>query len=92
MPDNHVNCECTESQVSVDVKNLGLLREFESGLYSCCQITAWADEQWLAWFEALAQDGKLADDGTTGDRDVVFLPVHLRRKQCPWYRSPEGLR
>ena len=96
MPDKCMNCGFTESQVIADAKTLGLLQEFESGLYSCCQISEWADEQCQAWFEAIAQDAKLADYTTTrrevDDTDIVFVPVPLRRKQVPWYRSPEGLR
>ena len=96
MPDKYMNCGCKESQVIAGAKTLGLLEEFEAGLYTCCQISQWADEQCLAWFEALAQDGKLPDDMTTGpeleNSDTIFVPVHLRRKQVPWYRSPEGLR
>jgi hypothetical protein len=95
MADKCMNCGCTESQVIADAKTLGLSEEFESGLYTCCQISEWADEQCLAWFEALEQDGKLPDDTTTGpefdDSDAIFVPVHLRRKQVPWYRSPEDL-
>jgi hypothetical protein len=37
---------------------LGLVRELQRGIYTCCQIVAWADEQWLAWAEAARQDGK----------------------------------
>jgi hypothetical protein len=96
MTDTCMNCGRTQSQVIADAKTLGLLQEFEGGLYSCCQIMEWADEQCRAWFEALAQDGKLADDRTTGhdvdDSDIMLVPVHLRRKQVPWYRNHEDLR
>jgi hypothetical protein len=32
------NCGCTESQVIADAKTLGLQQEYESRIYTCCQI------------------------------------------------------
>ena len=58
MTDKCMNCGRTESQITADAKTLGLLQEFQSGVYTCCQIADWADEQWLAWFEATQQDNK----------------------------------
>ena len=61
-------------------------------VYSCCQIVAWADEQWLAWFEATQEDSRLVDNMTgrpqlaEGDREGVLVPVRLRQQQVPWYR------
>jgi hypothetical protein len=43
---------------------LGLNDEFERGLYSCCQLVAWADEQWFAWTVAASEDGKPVDEVT----------------------------
>jgi hypothetical protein len=57
-------CGCTESQAIADARTLGLQRELENGLYTCCQIVMWADEQWLAWVEAALDDGRSADDIT----------------------------
>jgi hypothetical protein len=57
-------CGCTKSQAMADAKTLGLQKELQNGLYSCCQTAAWADEQWLAWVEAALEDGKSADDIT----------------------------
>jgi hypothetical protein len=57
-------CGCTESQARADARVLGLADEFESGLHSCCQLVAWADEQWLAWIEAASEDGKPVDKVT----------------------------
>jgi hypothetical protein len=57
-------CGCTESQAIADAGTLGLQREFQNGLYTCCQIAMWTDEQWLAWVEAALEDGKSADDVT----------------------------
>jgi hypothetical protein len=96
MPDKCTRCGRTESQIIADAKTLGLLQEFESGLYSCCQISEWAEEQCQAWFEALAEDDRLAAGEPTGleidDSSTIFVPVPLRRKQVPWYRSPEDFR
>ena len=38
----------TESKITADAKTLGLLQELENGVYTCCQISQWADEQCLA--------------------------------------------
>ena len=43
---------------------LGFQEEFQAGVYSCCQVVAWADEQWLAWTEAAAEDGRSAEEAT----------------------------
>ena len=51
------HCGCTEVQVGEDARWLSLAQEFRTGRYTCCQIVAWADEQWLAWMEAAEQDG-----------------------------------
>jgi hypothetical protein len=61
---NHIcsSCGSTESQTFADARTLGLVRELQGGVYACCQIVTWADEQWLAWAEAAQQDGKSADD------------------------------
>jgi hypothetical protein len=58
--------------------------ELQNGFYSCCQIAAWADEQWLAWLEAAHQDGKSADDVTRplesdDAQAVVVRYTHNRR-------------
>ena len=57
-------CGSTESQAMADARMIGFETEFQNGFYNCCQIAAWADEQWLAWLEAAHQDGKPADDIT----------------------------
>ena len=96
MTDKCTNCGRTESQMIADAKTLGLLQEFQCGVYTCCQIAEWADEQWLAWFEATEEDNKLVDDVTSRpdyeETQLVFVPVRLRRQQVPWYRNPENLR
>jgi hypothetical protein len=85
-------CGRTESQITSDAKTLGLLQEFQSGVYSCCQIVKWADEQWLAWFEATQEDStvvdKTADEAQVDEvkGEGVLVPVRSRRRQVPWYR------
>ena len=85
-------CERTESQITADAKTLGLLQELQCGVYTCCQIVGWADEQSLAWFEATEEDTRLVDNTTgllqidEGDSEGVLVPVRLRRRQVPWYK------
>ena len=93
MTDTCTKCGRTKSQIAADAKTLGSLQEFQSGVYTCCQIVAWAEEQSLAWSEAAQQDCSLVDDDIAGqrqfdERDVegVLVPVRLRRPQVPWYR------
>ena len=92
MNNNCKRCVHTESQMTADAKTLGLLQELESGVYTCCQVTQWADEQCSAWFEAIQQDGKLVDDiitarGGLSESEFVLVPVRVRQAQVPWYRN-----
>ncbi len=57
-------CGCTPSQAAADALVLGFQEEFQASVYSCCQVVAWADEQWLAWAEAAAEDGKPETEAT----------------------------
>ena len=59
------SCGSTKSQIIDDARTLGLLKELQRGLYTCCQVVAWADEQWLAWVEAAEEDGKAVDAVTS---------------------------
>ena len=68
-----LNCWCNEAQAAADAKVLGFEEQFRAGIYSCCQIVQWADEQWLAWLEAANQD-RTANEGLT---------------QSPWARDSE---
>ena len=92
MTDRCTRCARTESQVTSDAKSLGLLQEFQVGVYTCCQIVAWADEQCSAWFEASQEDNRPADNMTdrpdfdNSESEGVLVPVLLRRRQVPWYR------
>jgi hypothetical protein len=73
---------------------LGLNDEFERGLYSCCQLVAWADEQWFAWTEAASEDGKPLDKVTKpleiheAQPEPVLARVRSERQQgnksLPW--------
>jgi hypothetical protein len=58
------NCGSTTSQAAADALVLGFQDEFQAGKYSCCQVVAWADEQWLAWAEAAAEDGRSEEEVT----------------------------
>ena len=78
--------------------SLGLLQELQCGVYNCCQIVQWADEQRLAWFEATEGDSGLVDNLTRrpqvdeGETEGVLVPVRLRRREVPWYRHSDDLR
>ena len=79
------NCGCTASQAAADALVLGFQDEFKAGLYTCCQVVAWADEQWLAWAEAAAEDGKSEEDATKPlevieSPDIVRVRLRLNRE------------
>jgi hypothetical protein len=63
-------------------RTIGLQRELQDGFYNCCQIVAWADEQWLAWLEAAHQDGKSAGDIIRPlechDPEAAVVPIVIR--------------
>ncbi|HTF68586.1 MAG TPA: hypothetical protein VK638_38500 [Edaphobacter sp.] len=73
------SCLSTEFQIVGDARTLGLLKELQSGIYTCCQIVVWADEQWLAWVQAAEEDGKAVDDVTrpleSAEGETVVVPV-----------------
>jgi hypothetical protein len=91
-----MKCGRFGEQVVADASSLGLLEEFQSGVYTCCQISEWADEQWLAWFQATQEEVERVDDfaarRTYGDAGAVLVPVRFKRPQVPWYRAPEDIR
>ena len=58
------HCGCNRAQAAADARALGFEEEFASGIYTCCQVVQWADEQWLAWLNAAEQDDKIAEDVT----------------------------
>ena len=74
-------CGCTTVQAAADALVLGFREEFESGVYTCCQVVAWADEQWLAWSEASEEDGKSKEEGSKPlefPESPALVPVRLR--------------
>ena len=87
-------CDRSDAQVIADARVLGLLQEFQCGVYTCCQISEWADEQWVAWTKAARQD---ASESEELDRrrlidsaaEPALVPIRLRRPQVPWYRSSD---
>jgi len=85
------NCGRTESQAIADAKTLGLLQELQVGIYTCCQISEWADEQWSAWAEATRQDCNLAEHVITRpertEAEPVLVPLRRRRPQVPWFKG-----
>ena len=68
------NCGCTNAQAAADAFILGFQDELNSGVYSCCQVVTWADEQWVAWSEAAEQDGKSRED-VTKPLEVTEVPA-----------------
>jgi hypothetical protein len=75
------NCGCTTAQAAADALALGFQNEFEAGAYACCQMVVWADEQWLAWSEAAAEDGKSEEEATKPleiAESPALVPVRLR--------------
>jgi hypothetical protein len=89
-------CGATESQALAYARTLGLQPELQGGLYTCCQIAAWAEEQQSAWWAATQEDSKRVDDLSrppeSGEAEAVLVPVRLRRAPVPWFRKPEDLR
>ena len=83
-------CGYTESQAIADARTLGLQEELQTGLYTCCQIAEWADEQWAAWLEAAEEDGKPAVE--VKEKEDALVPARLRRPQVSWFRRPNDLR
>jgi hypothetical protein len=82
-------CGCTEADSIADAKTLGLEEELQNDVYTCCQIAAWAHEQWLAWFEATNEDAKRGCEKTVcadyEKAEVALVPVRFRRP-VPWFR------
>jgi hypothetical protein len=90
-----ITCGRSDSQVIADAKALGLLQELQGGKYTCCQISEWGDEQWLAWSQAADEDANHADRPDNPrilhGNEPVLVPVRFRRPQVPWYTSPDEL-
>jgi hypothetical protein len=91
MTDKCMKCGRAEPQVTADAETLGVLQELQSGVYTCCQISQWADEQWLAWFKATQEDQDVTIRPEFSEPELVLVPVRLRRQQVPWYRTADNL-
>jgi len=83
------SCGCTQSQAIADAKTLGLEQEFQSGIYTCCQIAEWTEEQWSAWAQATREDTDYGNDGSASaeldSKEAVLIPVRFR-PPVPWFR------
>ena len=82
------HCGCNQPQAAADARALGFEEEFASGIYTCCQMVQWADEQWLAWLHAAEQDGKVPEEDVTRPLEISAPTreyVHIRstRPQRP---------
>lgn len=80
-------CGYSESRVLAEARVLGLTEEFYKGLYTCCQIAQWANEQFVAWVEAADEDRARAN-GTNGEADWLthepaVVPLRKRRRDHP---------
>jgi hypothetical protein len=88
-------CGRTESQATAEARAVGLMQEFLDGMYTCCQVAQWANEQLVAWFEAIHADGepneKLAELRES-QVEAVLVRVRGRGVQVPWFRNPDDLR
>jgi hypothetical protein len=56
------HCGSNQPDAAADARALGFEEEFASGIYTCCQVVQWADEQWLAWSRAAEEDGKALEE------------------------------
>jgi hypothetical protein len=79
-------CGRTDGETILDAKTLGLQQEFESGIYTCCQIAEWAAEQALAWFEATRESLERGLETQSEQLEPVLVPVRTRVPRVPWYR------
>jgi hypothetical protein len=86
-------CGKTKSEAMADAKAIGLQEAFERGVYTCCQVAEWADEQALAWVQATHEDSWCepgeSDSAELSEGPPVFVYVRRRRPQVPWYRNPD---
>lgn len=100
MSDACGNCRHTRLEAIAEAKTLGLEREFLVGRYTCCQITDWADEQLMAWLEAIRDNGNAQiEEAAThhemvalvelGETEEILVRVHARRSRL---RNPNELR
>jgi len=80
-------CGCNAAQAAAHARAVGLENDFQNGIYTCCQVAQWADEQWLVWIQAAAEDIQPTDDVTlslkAAESQPTFVPVRIRRPQSP---------
>jgi hypothetical protein len=76
-------CGCTEAQALADARALGFEEEFRVGVYTCCQIARWANEQWLACVEGALQDTDSVRAEEPAEMEPVLVPVRRRRALDP---------
>jgi hypothetical protein len=80
-------CGYGEFRVIADARVLGLEEGFRSGSYSCCQIAQWAEEQWLAWLQAIREDADAASARNNAvdsvDPESALIYVRKRRQLSP---------
>jgi hypothetical protein len=70
-------CGRTETEAIAEAKAVGLQQQFQAGIYSCCQIARWADEQ--AW--ACSTSSGVYDPRGTRSRPLgMRLADHCRSK------------
>lgn len=95
MSNTCTTCGRTGSQAIADARSVGLLQEFQRGIYTCCQVAEWADEQTLAWFEATREDCNPDHESANvlefDETEALLVRVRARRPQVPWYKNPEDL-
>ena len=79
-----VSCGCNYLQARLYAKALDFEDEFLGGMYSCCQVVQWSEEQWLAWREAAREDGKTIEEFTqtleSREPEKVFVKVPKRSR------------
>jgi hypothetical protein len=80
-------CGCNAVQAAADARAIGFEDDFQNGVYTCCQVVQWADEQWLVWMQAAAEDVQPIDDVTLSlempESQATPVPVRIRRPQDP---------
>jgi hypothetical protein len=95
MNDRCQNCGSGESEAVANGTTLGLSQEFQSGIYTCCQLATWAHEQWCAWVETTYRDFEgsthQVDDGAEiTETEAMLVPVRFRQR-VPWFRCASRL-
>ena len=78
------SCKCNHLQARLYARTLDFEDEFLGGMYSCCQVVEWSEEQWLAWREAAREDGKTIEELTppeSEEAEKVFVKAPRRRQE-----------